>query len=69
MQWVLGVSGQNSRPDFHPESLDIQFRTECRVHERVELRHADGFAAVSREEDSTDLVRAHIVARNALALA
>ncbi|WP_288349340.1 acyl-ACP thioesterase domain-containing protein [uncultured Thalassospira sp.] len=69
MQWVLGVSGQNSRPDFHPESLDIQFRTECRVHERVELRHANGFAAVSREEDSTDLVRAHIVARNALALA
>ncbi|WP_033067780.1 acyl-[acyl-carrier-protein] thioesterase [Thalassospira australica] len=64
MHWVLGVSGPDNCPDFHPESLDIQFRTECRVHERVEIRHADGFATVTREEDGTDLVRAHIPPKN-----
>ncbi|MBX2831812.1 MAG: acyl-ACP thioesterase [Rhodospirillales bacterium] len=69
MQWVLGVAGQNNRPDFHPHSLDIQFRTECRVHERVEIRHANGFAAITREEDGTDLVRAHIEPRDQIALA
>jgi fatty acyl-ACP thioesterase A len=60
MQWVLGVAGPDGLPDFHPRSLDIQFRTECRVHERVAIRHMDDFAAVTREEDGTDLVRAHI---------
>ena len=69
MQWVLGIAGQNNRPDFHPESLDIQFRTECRVHERVEIRHCDGFAAITRDEDGTDLVRAQITPRNRIALA
>jgi fatty acyl-ACP thioesterase A len=64
MQWVLGVAGPNSQRDFHPQSLDIQFRTECRVHERVSIRHADGFAAVTRDEDGTDLVRASITTRD-----
>lgn len=69
MQWVLGVAGPGNRPGFHPESLDIQFRTECRVHERVEIHHADGFAAVTREQDRTELVRAHITARAPVAFA
>ncbi|HCW68117.1 MAG TPA: acyl-ACP thioesterase, partial [Thalassospira lucentensis] len=59
----------NNRPDFHPESLDIQFRTECRVHERIEIRYCDGFAAITRDEDGTDLVRAQITPRNRIALA
>ncbi|MBO6802908.1 MAG: acyl-ACP thioesterase, partial [Thalassospira sp.] len=69
MQWVMGVAGPDGRPDFHPESLDIQFRSECRVQERVAIRHADGFAAITREEDGTDLVRAHIVPFNQTAVA
>lgn len=69
MQWVMGVAGPDGQPDFHPESLDIQFRTECRVHERVAIRHKDGFAAITREEDGTDLVRAHIVPVNQTAVA
>jgi fatty acyl-ACP thioesterase A len=69
MQWVMGVAGPDGRPDFHPESLDIQFRTECRVHERVSIGYENGFATVTRKEDGTDLVRAHIVPFNQTALA
>jgi len=69
MQWVMGVAGPDGQPDFHPESLDIQFRTECRVQERASIRHTNGFAAVTREEDGTDLVRAHIVPFSQTAMA
>lgn len=69
MQWVMGVAGPDGKPDFHPESLDIQFRTECRVQERASIRHTNGFAAVTREEDGTDLVRAHIVPFSQTAMA
>ena len=69
MQWVLGAAGTDARPDFHPESLDIQFRSECRVQERVKLRQKDGFAAITRDADGVDLVRAHVVPRNQTAVA
>ncbi|MCC9620673.1 acyl-ACP thioesterase [Thalassospira sp. MA62] len=69
MQWVLGVAGPDHQPDFHPESIDIQFRTECRVQDRVEIRFGNGSAAVTRLDDQTDLVRAHIVAQNKTSLA
>lgn len=69
MQWVLGATGADAKPDFQPESLDIQFRTECRVHERVKVRKTNGFSAITRDGDGVDLVRAHVVARNQTALA
>ena len=69
MQWVLGVAGPNSRPDFHPESIDIQYRSECRVHQRVKIRNYDGFAAVTLEDDDTDLVRAYVTPHHRTALA
>ncbi|MDP2697323.1 acyl-[acyl-carrier-protein] thioesterase [Thalassospira sp.] len=62
MQWILGVAGTNSTPDFQPAMMDIRFRTEIRVQERVTVRHANGFAAIVRTSDDTELVRAHIIA-------
>jgi spermidine synthase len=57
---VLGSAGEDAKPDFQPESLDIQFRTECRVHERVKVRQTNGFSAITRDSDGTDLVRASV---------
>ncbi|WP_339776773.1 acyl-ACP thioesterase domain-containing protein [uncultured Thalassospira sp.] len=64
MQWVLAASGPNRTADFQPASLDIQFRAECRLRDKVEIRQADGYATISRRDLSdgktgdTDLVRA-----------
>ncbi|WP_417842496.1 acyl-[acyl-carrier-protein] thioesterase [Thalassospira sp.] len=64
MQWVLATSGPDKTADFQPASFDMQFRTECRLHDRVEIRQADGYATISRHNtqdgktSDTDLVRA-----------
>lgn len=67
MQWVLATSGPDKTADFQPASFDMQFRTECRLHDRVEIRQADGYATISRHDtqdgktSDTDLVRAQFV--------
>ena len=64
MQWVLATGGPDKTADFQPASFDMQFRTECRLHDRVEIRQADGYATISRHDtqdgktSDTDLVRA-----------
>lgn len=67
MQWVLATSGPDKTADFQPASFDMQFRTECRLHDQVEIRQADGYATISRHDtqdgktSDTDLVRAQFV--------
>ncbi|WP_085579552.1 acyl-[acyl-carrier-protein] thioesterase [Thalassospira mesophila] len=73
MQWVLATSGPadtTSTADFQPASLDIQFRAECRLHDRVEIRQAGGYATISRRDahngktSDIDLVRAQFSLQN-----
>lgn len=65
MQWILGVAGtdpktQNRQADFQPADLDIHFRSECRLHDRVSIRHHDNCFAITRDADCVDLVRATV---------
>lgn len=68
MQWILATT-DNGDPDFQPAGLDIHFRSECRLHDRVMIRQTNEYAAISRVEETgtegpskmTDLVRARII--------
>jgi acyl-ACP thioesterase len=68
MQWILGTTN-NGLANFQPNGIDIQFRAECRLHDRVMIRQTDDYAAISRTENTsaaghalpTDLVRARIM--------
>jgi acyl-ACP thioesterase len=64
IEWALNAAAENCRHPFQPRALDIIFRNECRLKDKIETQveklNEQNSRVLLTRKDGTELIRAHI---------